>query len=84
MKTTIEISDPLFERSRRMAQREGTTLRALVEEGLRLALAARAAKPAAPFTLPAFGEGGRTEAFATAQWPQLRAAIYGGPDNGAS
>ena len=38
MKTTIEISDELMERSRRLAARQGTTLRALVENGLRLQL----------------------------------------------
>ena len=35
MKTTIEISDALFEAAKRRAAKRGTTLRALVEEGLR-------------------------------------------------
>ena len=35
MKTTIEISDPLLEAARQVAGREKTTVRALVEEGLR-------------------------------------------------
>jgi methyl coenzyme M reductase gamma subunit len=38
MKTTIEISDPLLRAARQAAHRDGTTLRALVEQGLRLAL----------------------------------------------
>ncbi len=39
MKTTIEISDALFEAAKRRAGERGTTLRALVEEGLRGVLA---------------------------------------------
>jgi hypothetical protein len=34
MKTTVEIAEDLFARTREVAQREGTTLRALIEEGL--------------------------------------------------
>lgn len=41
MKTTIEIPDPLREAARETAQREGSTLRNLVEEGPRLALEQR-------------------------------------------
>ena len=39
MKTTIEISEPLLNQARRLATRQGTTLRALVEEGLRKVVA---------------------------------------------
>lgn len=35
MKTTIEISDALLEAAKKRAREEGTTLRAIVEEGLR-------------------------------------------------
>ena len=38
MKTTIDISEALFQDAKREAARSGTTLRALVERGLRLAL----------------------------------------------
>lgn len=35
MKTTIEISDPLLIQARRLAASQGTTLRSLIEQGLR-------------------------------------------------
>jgi hypothetical protein len=41
MKTTVEIPDALLDEARRVAAREGTTIRALLEEGLRRALAQR-------------------------------------------
>ncbi len=42
MKTTVDIDDELLARARETAKREGTTLRALVEEALRVTLAHRA------------------------------------------
>jgi len=49
MKTTIEVSDALLEAAKRHAAARGTTLRAVVEEGLRAVLSSDAAT--APFTL---------------------------------
>ena len=43
MKTTVEISDPLFARVRAAAERDGETMRALIESGLVRELAARSA-----------------------------------------
>lgn len=39
MKTTIDISDALFEQARAQAKARGVTLRALVESGLRMVMA---------------------------------------------
>jgi hypothetical protein len=50
MKTTIQIPDSLFEEARKLAAKEKTTLKALVEEGLRLVLAKR--KQHTPFWAP--------------------------------
>jgi Arc/MetJ family transcription regulator len=49
MKTTIEVSDALLEAAKRHARERGTTLRALVEEGLRGVL--ESAPSAVEFTL---------------------------------
>lgn len=82
MKTTIDIADDLAARARAAAARDGETLRTLVEEGLRLALAAREAAPrSTPFALRTFaGKGNRaglhTE-FDGAGWERLRDAAYG-------
>lgn len=55
MKTTIEINDELFRSARRHAADTGTTLRALVEEGLRSVLARESAPQAvASFQLRVF------------------------------
>jgi hypothetical protein len=59
MKTTVEISDPLLRRARRLAHREGQTLRSLIESGLSRELAERE-RAAKPFKLRpvTFGKGG--------------------------
>ncbi len=44
MKTTIVISEPLLAEAKRLARREGLTIRALVEEGLQQVIARRAAR----------------------------------------
>ena len=44
MRTTVEIADDLLARTREVVKREGTTLRALVAEGLRVVLTRREQK----------------------------------------
>ncbi len=51
MKTTIELSDPLFQSVKQLAEKSQTTLRALMEEGLRRVLQEHAAKPKPAFKL---------------------------------
>jgi len=78
VKTTIEISDPLLRQARKMAARQGVTLRALVERGLRRVVAEE--KPAAAFKLrrASFkGRGLQTEANAVS-WDRLRELAYEG------
>ncbi len=72
MKTTIDVSDALFNSAKELAQRSQTTLRALVEDGLRRVLAdsQAAAKPA--FKLKdARVHGQKTVISDPRQWQQL-------------
>lgn len=57
MKTTLEIADPLLDQARKIAARDGETLRSLVEQGLRKVVAERNAK-AKPFKLRQVTVGG--------------------------
>jgi hypothetical protein len=50
MKTTIVISDSVLQSAKAVAVDEGTTLRALIEEGLRLVLSKRSTR-STPFRL---------------------------------
>ncbi len=80
MKTTLEISDPLLRDARRIAAREGTTLRALVEQGLRQIVTAKK-KQRAGFRLRDVsftGRGLRPE-LRDAGWERIRDLIYGYP-----
>jgi hypothetical protein len=77
VKTTVEIADDTLEEAKRVAAAEGTSLRALIEEGLRRALAERRAKRGG-FTLRRASVNGKglSAEFADAAWPDLRDAAY--------
>lgn len=76
MKTTVELQDDLLERGKQIARREGVTLRALLEEGLQLAIKARAKKHRTQFRMKTFGGDGLTPEFHDASWEQIRGEIY--------
>jgi hypothetical protein len=76
MKTTVEISDPLLREARKMAAREGVTLRTLIERGLHRVVTET--KQATPFKLRrgSFkGKGLRLE-LRDASWDRIRDLIY--------
>jgi len=78
MKTTIEISDNLLKRARQVSQRERTTLRSLVEEGLTQVLDGRSARRP-PLLKPVTVKGhGLTPEYRGAGWSAVRDAIYAG------
>lgn len=76
MKTTLEISDPLLEEAKRVARREKTTIRALVEAGLRSVLRERRRRSRFHLRDAAFGGEGLSPEFANADWNRIREAAY--------
>jgi hypothetical protein len=73
VKTTVEVPSELLERCMRQAQQEGTTLRAVIEEGLHLVLRARAKKRPLPFAVQPFAGDGLTPEFESAGWKRISA-----------
>lgn len=76
MKTTIELADELAKQARRIARQEGTTLRALVEEGLQRSLEARRQGARRALDFPTYGGSGLTREFEGASWSRIRDEIY--------
>ena len=80
MKTTIELGDSLLAEAKRVAAEENTTLRELVEAGLREVLGKRR-KRTTPFRLRRVtvkGHGLQPK-LQGASWQQLRELAYGDP-----
>jgi hypothetical protein len=78
MKTTIEISDALMAAARAIAAREGTTVRALVEEGLRMSVEKRRRSKPFKLTDASVGGQGLQAGFSFERWADIRDAMYEG------
>lgn len=78
MKTTIELSDALLAEARKIAAREGVTMRTLIEQGLRHALAQRRQGGEFRLRKASFKGRGLNEAARGAGWDQLRERTYEG------
>ena len=76
MKTTIEIADGLLEEAKAAARRRNTTLRALVEDGLRRTLQVSDASAFELRDTTMRGGRGLTPEFKGASWDRIRDAIY--------
>jgi hypothetical protein len=77
MKTTVEISDSLLDEARRVAAREGTTLKVLIEQGLREVITQRRRRAGA-FRLrkASFKGKGLQPGIADASWDRIREMAY--------
>lgn len=80
MKTTIDLTDALFQQAKRAAAERGTTLRALVEEGLRHVI--DQSRPKKRFVLRDASVRGRglQPGQREGDWKQIQALIYPDPD----
>jgi hypothetical protein len=78
MKTTIEIPDPLLDEARKVASRDGVTLRTLVEEGLRRALAERRKRPEFRLRKASFKGKGLHPDVRDGSWERIRDLAYEG------
>ena len=81
VKTTVEISDPLLDEARKLAVREGVTLRTLVERGLHRVVADSKERPAFKLRRASFKGNGLQAEFRGASWERIRDAAY--EDRGA-
>ena len=78
MKTTIEISDSLLDEAKRLAAKEGTTVRAYVEQGLRRIVAERKTRTMFRLRKATFKGQGLQPGVQDATWERIRETIYQG------
>ncbi len=80
MKTTVDIADELLRTAKQIARNEGSTLRALIEEGLRFAVAQRATPTTFRLRSARFEGRGLQAGVREGDWDQIRGMIYGGQE----
>jgi hypothetical protein len=78
MQTTIEIPQALLDEARTLASQEGTTLRALVEEGLRRIIAERRRAGAFRLRKATFKGTGLQAGLAGVPWERVHDLAYEG------
>jgi Arc/MetJ family transcription regulator len=78
MKTTIDIAASLLSEARRAAAQRRTTLRALVEEGLRRVLGERRGSRGFRLRKVTFRGSGLRDEIAGAGWDEVRRRAYEG------
>ena len=77
MKTTVHIPDSLLEEARKLANQEQTTIKALIEEGLRLTIESRRDKSKFRLRKATFKGNGLQPNIAGASWDKIRDLSYG-------
>ncbi|SON62375.1 hypothetical protein MSIMFI_03900 [Mycobacterium simulans] len=80
MKTTINLPDELVREAQELARRERTTLRELIETGLRAVIKQRSGGSSFALQDASVAGHGLQPAFRNASWGQVRDAIYEQPE----
>ena len=78
MKTTVEIADSLLASARRLAAKEGTSVRALIEEGLRKVVDKRERRAGFVLRRVTFGGEGLSADLSPSDWTAIRDRAYEG------
>ena len=81
MKTTVEIANDLLLRAKQEAEASRTTLRSLIEAGLREILGRKAGSRPHPVIPGTFKGKGLQPEFRGHGWDRIRDTIYGGTDS---
>jgi hypothetical protein len=77
MRTSIDIPDPLLRRARKLARERGTSLRALLLDGLQRTVAGSATSKAHRMKDLSFGKGGLDEGLSWSDTERIDAIAYG-------
>ena len=78
MKTTLDISDGLLTKAKRLAREQNATLRSLVEEGLRKVIDERSRRKPHRVRPVTFKGNGLSKEYEGATWERIREATYEG------
>ena len=78
MKTTVDIPEGLFKEAKKIAKRDNTTLKALIEEGLRRVLEERKHRKTFRLRKVTFKGKGLQSHLAGKSWDSIREVIYEG------
>jgi hypothetical protein len=76
MKTTVELSDGLLRQAKRVALKERTTVKALIERGLRIVISNQNANRAFTLRKASFRGDGLMQGRSLSDWSSVRDAIY--------
>ena len=77
MKTTVTLPDGLLREAQEVARREGTTLRALIEAGLRHVVKERSGIATFELADASVAGNGLQAEFRDASWGNIRDTVYG-------
>jgi hypothetical protein len=75
-KTTIELSDALLRDAKKVALEEGTSVKALIERGLRLVISDRRRRGAFRLRRASFDGDGLVAGRSLSDWAAIRDQIY--------